>query len=129
MKTQELLEKIGKQGLAATTKDEMVRLACAYWHEDFLPDINHIMSFSTEEQRIMGYLTEFFASFHCVEESRIKKLVELANRIKSVLNPAITTNGPDEIAAEWGVTDNMDRFLDDILFYQTRHYVHNAKEQ
>ena len=127
MTTQELLEKISHQGLGNTSKDEMVRLACAYWHENFWPDVDRILQLDKETQRTAGYLTEFFSSFHCVEKERIAKLVKLAHRIKANVHPNLDLQVMTTIAEEWGVKENMSLFLDDILFYQTRHYKHHGE--
>ncbi len=124
MTTQELLEKISHQGLVSSTKEEIIRLACAYWHEDFLPDTDRLLKLGVEQQKRAGYLTERFSLYHCVNESRALQLVELAYRIKARVNPIHNNNNPDQVAAEWGLVENINPFLGDILYYQTRHYQH-----
>lgn len=124
MTTQELLEKISHHGLDSSSKEEIIRLACAYWHEDFLPDIGRILKLGREQQKRAGYLTELFSMYHCVDESRALQLVALAHRIKTRAKPPHNNNNPDQIAAEWGLVENINPFLGDILYYQTRHYKH-----
>ena len=124
MTKQALLEKISQQGLANSTKEEIIRLACAYWYEDFLPDMNRLLKLGVEEQKRAGYLTEFFSLYHCVHESRALQLVELAHRIKGRINLVYNKDNPDQIAAEWGLVENIAPFINDILYYQTRHYQH-----
>lgn len=119
-----LIEKIAKQELASTSVEDMVSLACAFWHEGFIPDFDKICHLPKNQLQLIGYLTEFFSLFHCVAETRAIELVNLANKIKVIVQPQPTADNPDEIAAEWGLTDNMNKFLGDILYYQTRHYHH-----
>ena len=40
MNPQILIEQIAQHGLASTSADDMVALACAYWHEGFIPDFD-----------------------------------------------------------------------------------------
>jgi hypothetical protein len=124
MDTSTLLLKVAKQGLLASSTDEIVNLACAYWHEAFLPDIDSAKLLPVEQQNIIGYITEFFSTFNIVEKDRAIKLVELAHKLKKQVAPVSNDSNADEIAAEWGLAENLNDFHKDILFYQTRHYVH-----
>lgn len=124
MDTSTVLLKLAKQGLLASSTDEIIKIACAYWHEDFLPDIDSAKLLPVEQQKIIGYLTEFFSTFNIVEKDRAIKLVGLAQELKKQISPAGNDSNEDEIAAEWGLAENLNDFHKDILFYQTRHYVH-----
>ena len=124
MSPEGLIEKIAKQGLASTPAEDMVSLACAFWHEGFIPNFDKISHLPKNQLQLIGYLTEFFSLFHCVAETRATELVNLAGKIKTIVKPQPTSNNPDDIAAEWGLTENMNKFLGDILYYQTRHYRH-----
>lgn len=126
MNTFELLEKIAKQGLGATSSEEMVKLACAYWHENFFPDVGKVNQLPSDQQRLIGYLTEFFSMFNCVDESRALRLVDISAKIKTAVNPIPANDNADDVAGEWGLEENMNSFLGDILHYQTRHYRHNV---
>lgn len=119
-----LLKKIAKHGIEDSSKKDIIEMACAYWHDDFLPDLEKIQSLPLEQQKIIGYITEFFSTFNCVEKDRAKKLVQISNKIKTAVKPVSTPSNNDEIAAEWGLTENLNKFHKDILFYQTRHYQH-----
>ena len=122
MDTQLLLEKIAKQGLEQSSTDEMVSLACAYWHENFTPDINRIGHIPYKEQITIGYLTKFFLSFHCVSSVRKRALLDIESKIKLIANPKSMDRDDDEFASEWGMTESINKFIADILPYQTRHY-------
>jgi hypothetical protein len=124
MDTSSVLNKVARQGLSASSLDEIIKLACAYWHEGFLPDIDSSKLLPVEQQQIIGYLTEFFSTFNIVEKERAIKLVGLAYELKNQITPVVNDSNADEIAAEWGLADNLNDFHQDILFYQTRHYVH-----
>lgn len=124
MDTSTILLKVAKQGLSASSTDEIVKLACGFWHEGFFPDIDSVKPLPVEQQKIVGYLTEFFSTFNIVEKERAIKLVDLAHDLKIQIAPVVNESNADEIAAEWGLADNLNGFHKDILFYQTRHYVH-----
>lgn len=123
MDTQQLLEKIARQGLDATSTDEIVELACAYWYENFSPDLDKTLQLTHQQLLVIGYLTQYFSTFNCVEDARALQLVGIANKIKDVVKPSQSEN-VDDIAARWGLSDNINKFLGDILMYQTRHYKH-----
>jgi hypothetical protein len=123
MDTQELLVKIASQGLDSTSTDEMVELACAYWYENFSPDLDKTLQLPREQLQIIGYLTQYFSTFNCVEDARALQLVRVASNIKDVVKPSRSDN-VDDIAARWELHENINKFLGDILFYQTRHYRH-----
>ena len=125
MNTGDLLTQVAAQGLSSVTKEDMVKLACAYWHEHYVPDVNRVLTLDTEELRVAGYLTEFFSTFNCLEEQDALRLVNVANKIKALLKPGYRESDLDEIAKEWGMTRNLNPFLADLLFYQTRHYKHS----
>jgi hypothetical protein len=127
MDSSAVLLKVAKQGLLASSADEIVQLACAYWHENFMPDIVYAKHLPIEEQRIIGYLTEFFSTFNVVEKERTIKLVALANELKEQINPVFNDQNMDEIAAEWGMDENLNDFHKHFLFYQTRHYKHKIE--
>jgi hypothetical protein len=98
MDTQQRPEKIARQGLDATTTDEMVQLACAYWYENFTPDLEKTLQLPHKQLPVIGYLTQYFSTFNCVEETRTLQLVEVANKIKDVVKPTQSEN-VDDIAA------------------------------
>jgi hypothetical protein len=127
MDTSSVLLKVAKQGLLASSTDEIVKLACAYWHEGFLPDIGSAMLLPLEQQKRIGYITEFFSTFNIVEKERATKLVGLALKLKKKIAPDRNDSNADEIAAEWGLDENLNDFHKDILFYQTRHYEHKKR--
>lgn len=89
-----------------------------------MPDTDSVKSLPVEQQRIIGYLSEFFSTFNVVEKERAIKLVEFANKLKERATPVCNNDNADEIAAEWGLDENLNKFHKDILFYQTRHYEH-----
>lgn len=60
--------KIHLYGFMSFTKEDMVKLACAYWHEHYVSDVNRVLTLDTEELRVAGYLTELFSTFNCLEE-------------------------------------------------------------
>lgn len=122
MDTQSLLEKVAAQGLSASSKDEIVLLARAYWHEGFVPDLDRVLRLPSDRQKLAGYLTEFFSMFYCMEEERALALAEVARRIKAAATPRLAENNKDQLAAEWGLVDTINVFLPDILPYQKRHY-------
>lgn len=123
MNTQQLLERIARQGLNATSTEDMVRLACAYWYENFIPDLENTLQLPKQQLWIIGYLTQYFSTFHCVEDERALQLVKVAHEIKDIAKPGQSEN-VDDIAARWGLSENINKFLGDILYYQTRHYKH-----
>jgi hypothetical protein len=124
MDTNAVLLAVAKQGLLASSTDEIVKLACAYWHEDFLPDIDSAKLLPAEQQKVIGYLTEFFSTFNVVEKKRAIELVGLAHELKNQIAPIGNDSNADEIAGEWGLAENLNDFHKDIIFYQTRHYMH-----
>jgi len=124
MDIQNTLEKVAKQGLNASSGDEMLLLACAYWHENFTPDLTRIKLLADREQHVIGYLTQFFSTFNCITDVRTTKLSATANIIRSWTNPTVAKDNFDDIAAEWGLSESISIFLGDILFFQTRHYEH-----
>ncbi len=119
-----LLKKIAVQGIEATSFDEMVVLACAFWHEGFVPNLDNIKHLDAEELKVAGYLVEIFSTFNCVDDSKAKSLQAFANHIKQHILPQPDKDNPDEIAAEWGLKENLDQHLGKLLYYQTRHYKH-----
>jgi hypothetical protein len=127
METSAVLNKVARQGLSASSTDEIIRLACAYWHEVFSPDIDNAKLLPVEQQKIIGYLTEFFSTFNIVKKERAINLVSLAHELKNQIDPVSNNSNADEIAAEWGLSENLNEFHKDILFYQTRHYVHESE--
>jgi hypothetical protein len=122
METQLLLERVAAQGLENSSRDEVVSLARAYWHEGFSPDLDRILRLPSDQQKMAGYLTEFFSMFYCMEEERALALVDISNRIKAAVAPNHEENDNDKLAAEWGLVETINTFLPDILPYQTRHY-------
>jgi hypothetical protein len=118
---------VAKQGLLASSTDEIVKLACAYWHEGFIPNIDSAKLLPAEQQKIIGYLTEFFSTFNVVEKERAIKLVGLAHELKKQIAPVGNDSNSDEIAGEWGLAENLNEFHKDLLFYQTRHYVYESE--
>ena len=117
-----LLKKIAEHGIENSSSKDIIQIACAYWHDDFLPDNKEIDSLPLKQQQIIGYITEFFSTFNCVEKERALMLVQFANKIKDTVKPAPKPSNTDEIAAEWGLTENLNKYHKDIMFYQTRHY-------
>lgn len=124
MDIQAVLEKVAQQGLAATSGDEIMLLACAYWHENFNPDLARVKQLTIQEQKVIGYLTKYFSAFNCIDEPHALELIDAANQIKAWAKPTISKDNDDDFAAEWGLADNINQFLPDILFMQTRHYIH-----
>ena len=92
-----------------------------------MPDIASVKLLPQEQQKIIGYLTEFFSTFNVVEKERTIQLVELASKLKEQITPVFNDQNMDEIAAEWGLDENLNTFHKDILFYQTRHYEHKLE--
>ena len=123
MDIQQLLEKIPRQGLDATSTDEMVELVCAYWYENYGPDLERTLQLSHQQLPVIGYLTQYFSTFNCVDDARALQLVEVTNKIKDVVKPSQSEN-VDDNAARWGLRENINKFLVDILCYQTCHYKH-----
>lgn len=128
MDTQTLLEKVSQKVLDSSSSEQMIRLACAYWHEGFIPDTEKIKMLGEEPQHRAGYLTEFFAAFNCLDSANRKQLIAAAERIRSFKQPRANTDNPDDIAVGWGLDDNINAFLKDILYYQTRHYRHEKDD-
>lgn len=126
MNASNVLFKVAEQGLNSSTREEFIALACAYWHEDFFPDMASVKNLPHKQQLIIGYLTEFFSTFNVVEKERAIRLVEFSNALKNQLKPVSNDNNADEIAAEWGLAENINEHHQHILFYQTRHYEHGS---
>lgn len=124
MNTFALLKKISAHKLSEASSKEIVEIACAYWHEQFLPELKDIESLPLEQQKVIGYMTEFFSTFNCVDKEQAMKLINIANTIKKHIQPFQSSSNTDEIAAEWGLIENLNNFHKDILQYQTRHYQH-----
>jgi len=123
--SEEVLIRIASSGLSKAAKEDVVQLACAIWHEGYVPSVEFILSRGKEEQRIIGYLTEFLAAFEVLSLDQIKTLVWVAEEIKEQLQPQYKeAKGLDDIAKEWGMDVGINDYLEHILFYQTRHYKH-----
>lgn len=125
MNTFSLLKKIASNSLTEASSEDIVKIACAYWYEHFLPDIKKIESLPVEQQKIIGYITEFFSTFNCVEKKQAVTLVSIASTIKKHIEPEPSESNTDEIAAEWGLEDNLNKYHSAFLKYQTRHYQHS----
>jgi len=121
----DLLKKVTGQNLENSSVEEITELACAYWHENFVPALEDIEILSKDQQIKAGYITEFFSTFNCIDRDQTLRLVEISTALKMKFKPAENEKNTDEIAAEWGLSENLNRFHKDILFYQTRHYKHN----
>ena len=126
MDSHKLLNTMAKQGLSSTTKDQMITLACAFWHEAFVPDVDFFLASSQEEQRTAGYLIEFFSIFNCLNEEETESLLSVTQALKNKLQPNFKASNLDDIAQEWGMEESIMPFMDELLSYQTRHYRHNT---
>ena len=123
--TEEVLIRIAASGLSKAAKEDVVQLACAIWHEEYVPSVEFILRREKEEQRTIGYLTEFLAAFEVLSLVQIKTLVRVAEEVKEQLHPQYKeVRGLDDIANEWGMDVGINDYLEHILFYQTRHYKH-----
>lgn len=129
--TQQLLQKIVSQGMNNAEGEDVAALACAYWHEGFLPDVEQIARLPVEQQHLAGYLTEFFSTFNCLALEQSKKLIAAAMAIRQLNPPEPITDNieVDDIAKEWGLTQGINNYLKDILPFQTRHYKHKKKDE
>lgn len=123
MNIQLTLENVAQQGLLKSSSDEMMLLACAFWHEDFLPDLLRIEALPVNDQKIIGYLIKFFSAFNCIGENRAAELADLSEKIRVRVKP-LPSDNVDDFAAQWGLAENINPFLPDILHMQTRHYIH-----
>ncbi len=122
-----LIKQTAENGLKSLSSEEVVQIACAYWHENYTPDLEEVKKLEPEQQAIVGYMTEFFSTFNCVSKKRTIDLIETAREIKSWINSVVNPENPDEIAGEWGLVENLNEYHKDFLFYQTRHYQHEIK--
>lgn len=117
-----VIKNLTDDNLSSMSSDEIIQIACAYWHEDYVPDLDKIKKLNAKHQLIIGYLTEFFSAFNCVGKERTSLLVDIAHQIKSWLEPEVNPDNTDIIAGEWGLSNNINAFHADILYYQTRHF-------
>lgn len=124
MDPQALLQKVASTGISAAGKEDMIELACAFWHEGFVPDSAKIMQLDAARRQVAGYLTEVFSTFNVLDVASAKRLLEVAKQIKSTFEVDIQVESEDEIAGEWGLMEGIGQHLDYLLYYQTRHYVH-----
>ena len=121
----DLLEKVTGQNIELSSVEDITELACAYWHEGFVPALEDLERLSEDQKINAGYITEFFSTFNCVNRKQALELVEVSSALKSRLKPVEDEANSDEIAGEWGLKENLNKFHKDILFYQTRHYKHS----
>ena len=59
-----LLASVSASRLVLSDPTELERLACAFWHENYVPSHSFLNSLSVEERAVAGYLIEFFSGFN-----------------------------------------------------------------
>lgn len=61
-------------------------------------------------------------TIYCVYQFLIMAVPVISPSFKQ---PRAHTDNPDDIAAEWGLSDDINVFQKDIIYYQTWHYRHD----
>ena len=128
MNVQEQFERVVRSPLNALSANELKPVALAFWHENYLPALDNLENIELQRS---GYLIDLFAAFNCVEDARHEKLMQLLDEIKKELADRLEEIhrlsehfSDDEIAQEWGLAEDANEAVHDLLPYQTRHYAH-----
>ncbi len=118
--TEKVLLRIALAGMEKAKREDFIHVACAFWHEGYVPNLSKFRMLSKEEKRVVGYLTEYFTGFSVLNRRQSLALLKVSDKIKVEVKPECNEfSRIDPVAKEWGLTAGMDRHLSDLLLYRT----------
>lgn len=128
MNAQKQFETVVRSPLGNLASVDLKPIALALWYENYLPKLDNL---SDSELQKAGYLIDLMSAFNCVAASRQQELMLLSDKIKTKLKGLLGASeqyradfSEDEIAQEWGLTEDVTEAVYGLLEYQTRHYIH-----
>ncbi len=118
----------------------VAELAKALWHDLNAPEqANNVLQSGIQRplhKRRALYLIDLFRRFSCVTDAQYQNLTQIVNDGRSALSDAelvpphgkgtravakLSVTG-DQVALAWGLREDLNARLGDVLQYQTRHY-------
>ncbi len=112
--------------LDTLTVEDLKPIALAIWYEDYTPNLNDL---GLKESRKAGYVVDSLMRFSCVSNDRKRELLQIVQDINEltaeIMQSTEASLSEEPLAAKWHLCDDIAQLLQELLPYQTRHYVHS----
>lgn len=112
-------------GLDNAAADDVKTIAVSLWHHHELPDTSILKS--SDEIKIGGFILDTLCRFNCVPYDLKYEVLALAESMRKGLptqDEVTDTRTPrplDDLAKEWGLRNDLGKFMSVILPFQSRH--------
>lgn len=122
---QKTFESVARAGLSRAKKRDVVVVARAVWHEDFVPDL---YSLRGQGRKDGGYLVDYLSRFSVLPKEKRRHLSTLAKEFRPHGDlDSLKGAGADPLSLLWGATSDLNEYVNDLLPMQTRHYARAHK--